>query len=109
MTQKSTRDRQIINASHNYGRTLNKEATFNYKDMKCAFEEGAMWADEYPANVWHDASEEPKGYPILCQDKSRTVWIVDSLNDHFDGWAGCVEFWDISQWVYISDILPKQL
>lgn len=46
-----TRDEQIIEASHNYGKTLNEEASFDYEDMKCAFKEGAKWADEHP-NFW---------------------------------------------------------
>lgn len=109
MTQKSTRDRQIINASHNYSKTLNEEEVFDYEDMKCAFEEGAMWADKHPVGVWHDASEEPQEYPILCIDKLGNIWTEYSLKDYAEGWAEYVEFNDISQWVYISDILPKQL
>ena len=37
-----TRDEQIIGASHNYSKTLNKKGVFDCEDMKCAFEEGAM-------------------------------------------------------------------
>lgn len=42
-----TRYRQIMNASHNYSKTIKKDG-FDYEDMKAAFEEGAMWADENP-------------------------------------------------------------
>ena len=55
-----TREEEIIETSHNYGKTLNEEASFDYEDMKCAFKEGVMWADKHPVNVWHDASEEPQ-------------------------------------------------
>lgn len=41
------RYRQIMNASHNYSKTIKRDG-FDYEDMKSAFEEGAMWADENP-------------------------------------------------------------
>ena len=46
-----TREEEIIEASHNYGKTLNKEESFDYEDMKCAYKKGAKWADEHPINV----------------------------------------------------------
>lgn len=59
------------------------------------------------SKVWHDASKEPKRYPILCIDKLRNIWTEYSLKDYAEGWAEYVEFNDISQWAYISDLLPK--
>lgn len=41
------RYKQIMNASHNYSKTIKRNG-FDYEDMQAAFEEGAMWADEYP-------------------------------------------------------------
>lgn len=32
----------------------------DYISIRVAFKEGAKWADEHPANVWHQASEMPK-------------------------------------------------
>ena len=79
-------------------------------DIKCydAFLHGVEWAEEQIANVWHDASEEPQEYPILCKDEFSNTWLEYSLNDYVDGWAEYVEFHELIQWAYISDLLPKQ-
>ena len=58
-------------------------------------------------SLWHDASEEPQEYPILCFDKQNNVWIECSLNHYADGWDECVEFNEIVGWLYINDLLPK--
>ena len=58
-------------------------------------------------SLWHDASEEPQEYPILCFDKQNNVWIECSLNHYVDGWDECVEFNEIAGWLYINDLLPK--
>ena len=105
-----TRDEQIIEASHNYGKTLNEEAVFDYEDMKCAFENGAKWADEHPnlESLWHDASEEPKeNSVILVQwnikgNSGYEFYYADSIN-----WDRFVEIYGVSIWAYISDLLPK--
>lgn len=68
------------------------------------FENGAGWADEHPKNVWHDASEEPKKYPILCEDKKNRVWIDHNLKDYIESWDMYVEFCEIIRWAYISDL-----
>lgn len=110
-----TRDEQIIEASHNYGKTLNEEAAFDYEDMKCAFKEGAKWADEHPINVWHDVSEEP-----LLEDK-EIIFLTEQdnayISERFGGtfsymledscWERYVNLLKISKWAYISDLLPK--
>ena len=109
-----TRDEQIIEASHNYGKTLNEEAAFDYEDMKCAFKKGAKWADAHPINVWHDASEEPIFHSdIVVIDKHNGWWDIQSYDDEdYDykelyGWEACVENYEIVRWAYISDLLPK--
>ena len=58
-------------------------------------------------SLWHDASEVPQEYPILCFDKQNNVWIECSLNHYVDGWDECVEFNEIVGWLYINDLLPK--
>ena len=103
-----TRDEQIIEASHNYGKTLNEEAAFDYEDMKYAFKEGAKWTDEHPINVWHSTNEEP----ILNQ------WFLAQIGDNaFDtfimamdknkDWREWSKGINIKRWAYISDLLPK--
>lgn len=109
-----TRDEQIIEASHNYGKTLNEEAAFDYEDMKCAFENGAKWADEHPnlESLWHNASEEPVGnnWEILCQDEMNGCWVenrVDAMLLH-NTWNEYASIEMLVRWTYISDLLPKR-
>ena len=73
-----------------------------------AFLQGAEGSDKHPKNVWHDASEEPKEYPILCEDEKNRVWIDHNLKDYIESWDIYVEFCEIVRWAYISDLLPKE-
>lgn len=110
-----TRDEQIIEALHNYGKTLNEEAAFDYEDMKCAFKKGAKWADNHPLNVWHDVSEEPQiGSNIVVVDEDGQWWDIQPYDGEYDGygdltgWRCCVVHYNnIQSWAYISDLLPK--
>ena len=114
-----TRDEQIIKASHNYGKTLNEEAAFDYEDMKCAFKKGAKWADEHPnlESLWHDASEEPllEDKEIIFLTEQGVPYISESFGSTFSYmledsyWERYVNLLKISKWAYISDLLPKQL
>ena len=113
-----TRDEQIIEASHNYGKTLNEEASFDYEDMKCAFKKGAKWADEHPnlESLWHDASEEPllEDKEIIFLTEQGVPYISESFGSTFSYmledsyWERYVNLLKISKWAYISDLLPKQ-
>lgn len=58
-------------------------------------------------SLWHDTSEEPQEYPILCRDKQNNVWIESDLDPYVDGWDECVEFNEIVSWIYINDLLPS--
>ena len=71
------------------------------------FTEGANWADEHPKNIWHDANEEPKEYPILVQDEFGNVWVQYSLKDYADGWKEFKGCECLTRWAYLSDLLPK--
>ena len=53
------------------------------------------------SKIWHDASEIPEEYPILCLDKFGDLLIYEY------GYPECVEFNDISKWAYVKDLLPK--
>lgn len=94
-----TRDEQIISTAKHY---------YPY-DINChnAFLHGVEWADEHPDNVWHDASDKPKEYPIICQDELTNVWVQYDLKDYVDGWKEFKECECITRWAYIKDILPK--
>ena len=99
-----TREEEIKEAARAYisGDTLSIQYLMH-------FENGAGWADLHPnlERLWHDASEEPKTYPIICKDEQNYVWTEYSLNDYVDGWDEFVDFNEISRWAYISDLLPK--
>ena len=108
-----TRDEQIIEASHNYGKTLNEEAAFDYEDMKCAFKKGAKWAYEHPnlESIWHDASEFPnKALSIIIEidddiEPSYEVISIDDTDEKF--WEYLVSDRDITIWAYVKDLFPK--
>ena len=89
---------------------IEKFASQCYEDGEkySAFIAGAIWADNNPINVWHDASEMPKeGEWILVQydeDCYDTLVLCDLLTDIF--YARCKKYGDI-RWAYIKDLLPK--
>ena len=108
-----TRDEQIIGASHNYSKTLNKKGVFDCEDMKCAFEEGAMQADEYPKNVWHDVSREPNKYEYILveyiSNRNGLKYFAQYVTENTYGTLHEFEKFGKCRWAYIGDLLPKQL
>lgn len=102
-----TREEQILS-----------EAKKHYYDsINChnAFLHGVEWADEHPANVWHDMSEEPNnGSNIVAIDKDGQWWDIQPYHsgdyDEYglDGWSCCIlNYNNIQKWAYISDLLLK--
>ena len=84
-----------------------------YDDINChnAFMHGVEWADKHPANVWHDASEEPEDdrAQLMYQDRCGECWNL-SRHERFVckwGWQRIVLAYNIRRWAYISDLLPK--
>lgn len=71
--------------------------------------DGLETADAEPnlGSLWHDINDEPKKYPILCEDKKNRVWIDHNLKDYIESWDIYVKFCEIIRWAYISDLLPK--
>lgn len=84
-------------------------------DIKCydAFLHGVEWAEEQIANVWHDASEEPKkGEDIIALDIDGIS--VSGIYKDYNG-NGIYRYhcflceWDaVVKWAYISDLLLKE-
>lgn len=105
-----TREEQIKRAAEQFADrehgAMRNVSVFNL--LQYAFKCGAEWAYCGHKIVWHPASEEPQEYPILYEDELSNLWLEHSLKDYVDGWTECVEFNDIRQWIYISDLLPKQ-
>lgn len=111
-----TREEEIAVAFYGYRDALKLSTfgDFEYIDIQEAFEEGAKWADNHPANnVWHDASEEPKEkYRIAIVDKRGEWWVRNYVSDDFDnnvlyGWKCCIAYYDLKIWAYTDDLLPK--
>lgn len=83
-------------------------------DIKCydAFLHGVEWAEEQIANVWHDASEEPKkGEDIIALDIDGIS--VSGIYKDYNG-NGIYRYhcflceWDaVVKWAYSIDLLPK--
>ena len=77
----------------------------------CGFVQGAQWADAHPINVWHDASEEPKGNStqIIFQSKTGICMCLSKCSWHIWNWDWelIVAAHEIVRWAYISDLLPK--
>ena len=117
-----TREEQIRQASIEY--TINNAPkciggdTFSEvmdgMNRNHTFEEGAKWADKYPAiNFWHDASEEPEEHSkIVIVDTKEEWWNIDYVSNNFDGyglygWDFAKVHYDIKIWAYADDLLPK--
>ena len=93
---------------------IEKFASQCYEDGEkySAFIAGAIWADNNPVNVWHDASEEPKGdeWYIAYIDVFGSIYSLKCPSVTFDTFPSLAEFAagvGMQYWAYISDLLPK--
>lgn len=79
-----------------------------YDDINChnAFLHGVEWADEHPANMWHDVSEEPRCEELLLGEDSDGFSIYRWCGQE-DNWEAFVNATGLSRWAYIADLLPK--
>lgn len=62
------------------------------------------------SQVWHDASEEPKGaYIVLCDVLDNRQWIVERfyIDMAYATWKDYADAISVRRWAYISDLLPK--
>lgn len=85
------------------------EAKKHYSDsINChnAFLHGVEWADEHPANVWHDASKEPKWNEPMLGENSEGFSIYKWVGQE-DCWYTFEDIYDLDRWAYIKDLLPK--
>ncbi len=74
------------------------------------FKEGANWAiNEFLKDLWHDTIEEPKEkVPLLYYRKHKFLpFMVDKHSDVYD-WNALVYNFDITKWLYIDDLFPKE-
>lgn len=102
-----TREEEIKQAARAYisGDTLSS------KTIVFHFANGAGWADENPKNVWHDVSEEPKDRSNILVRYTYlgcAELISHRINyNHLPSWSEFVDFNEVEEWAYVSDILPK--
>ena len=74
-----------------------------------AFISGAIWADNNPVNVWHDASEKPRPKKWLLVQFGEDDYKALSLYGlHIDMWRDWCKIFHAIRWAYIDDLLPKQ-
>lgn len=72
------------------------------------FTEGALWADEHPINVWHDASEIPQGGEVIAITEDTDVVSGDFDESRWGVFqhSVCMANWDsVIKWIYLVDFL----
>lgn len=95
-----TRDEDVIIEAKKYYRN----------DIKCydAFLHGVEWVEEQIANLWHDASDNPtKDTLILYRTTSGECGITELACTSEGVWHLFVNNYEVAEWAYISDLLPK--
>lgn len=68
------------------------------------FREGAQWRIN---SVWHDVSEKPENRRYILVDKEyriQAVWKQDVEDD----WLNDVNYFGVTRWAYVSDLLPER-
>lgn len=103
-------DRFLLNGEEIVFNNDEKEEMFYEGDIKQAIGLGAKWAiNEYLKDLWHPASDEPKGYDewILLHYSVGNYYSLAQVKD-FKSWKGFVEKMPIDGWLYIDDLLPNE-
>lgn len=73
-----------------------------------AFLHGVEWAEKQIANVWHDASEEPKlDQWFLAQIGDNAFDTFIMAMDKNKEWRNWCKGINLKRWAYVSDLLPK--
>ena len=77
-----------------------------------AFRKGANWAiNEFLENLWHPVSKEPEeNRNILVEHKCGDLHYYTKNYDCYykDPWDAKVRILNITRWLYIDDLLPKE-
>ena len=104
---KEAEERYLSSPLHQY---------YSAEDLAKAFRDGAEWADMYPVNVWHDATEEPllEDKKIILLNEQNIAYISVRFSGTFSYmfedfyWGRYVDLLKINKWAYIDDLLPNQ-
>lgn len=80
-----------------------------FRESLIAFSEGVKWADEHPANVWHEASEKPRAEEWLLLQISEDSYLSMYLNKlAVDAWVDVFcNTLGVIRYAYIKNLLPK--
>lgn len=107
-------DRFLLNGEEIVFDNDAKEEMFYKEDIKEAIGLGAKWAiNELLNNLWHPASEKPREFAeVLAEAKiteSIKTYISFKRNDAlFKNWDAYSSGANITRWLYIDDLLPKE-
>lgn len=120
-------DKKIEEAAEEYNEKVEKELSKRLKrkstsaeryadttSRQCAFNACAKWAiNEFLKDLWHPASEEPREFAeVLAEAKiteSIKTYISFKRNDAlFKNWDAYSSGANITRWLYIDDLLPKE-
>lgn len=71
-----------------------------------AFISGAIFADNNPKNVWHDASEEPRYNELMLGIDSDGVSLYKWCGQE-DSWNAFCGITELVKWAYVKCLLPK--
>ena len=107
-------DRFLLNGEEIVFNNDEKEEMFYKEDIKEAIGLGAKWAiNEFLKDLWHPASEEPIEFAeVLAEAKiteSINTYLSFKRNDAlFKNWAAYSLGANITRWLYIDDLFPKE-
>lgn len=91
-----TREEEICNAIKNSSILDYNNNEYTSDDIKCAFIEGAEWADTHPKSSWISVNNKlPYDYPELIKDKYYTKKVLVVEEWHNDSTKKYIEVKDM--------------
>lgn len=77
------------------------------EELSDAYKAGAKWAiNEFLKDLWHPSSEEPKRHSyIMFKTTNNNGFGTEYIDCSWKAIARCLQ---ITQWLYIDDLLPKK-
>lgn len=98
-------DKKIEEAAKSLRKDFNDDVTQGFL-VEFGFEKGAKWAiNEFLKDLWHPVSERPR------RNTTYLVQIKDCIFETFydsTEWKIFVKSCNITRWLYIDDLLPKE-
>lgn len=84
-----------------------EQEMFDKENIKEAIGLGARWAvNELLKDLWHPTSEEPKRHSyIMFKTTNNNGFGTEYIDCSWKAIARCLQ---ITQWLYIDDLLPKK-